>query len=67
MSYNRKKRGAAHVVGNVNARQAFSNYLPIAFQNLSIYDAQLFFTELIKQKQKNIKIDLNEETDEKDA
>ena len=61
-----KYRGAAHVLCNLNTRQTFSNYLPIAFHNLSIYDAQLFSTEVIKQK-KTIKIDLNGETDEKDA
>ena len=62
-----KHRAAAHVICNLNTRQTLFNYLPMAFHNLKIYDALLFFTALIKQKNSRRKFDFNAKPDEKYA
>ena len=47
-----KSKKAAHVICQLNYRQLFSNFLAVAFHNISKNEANPFFTETVKNKNK---------------
>ena len=49
-----KYKGAVHVIGQLNYRQLLSSFLAVAFHNIGKNEANSFFTETVKNNNKQI-------------
>ena len=59
-----KYRGPDHKKCNIIVKQKYSNFIPLAFHNLSNYDSHLFFKKLIDKKPNKLNLNVIPKTNE---